>query len=488
VLKRVENNSIGGDMSTALQHHEALSYCVYVKSTLPEKVSFKLPKEPFVYRKTCDNEDVAEHFVKYIQKIALHVREIYARYDPMTPLTEEQIKTYNESKICYLCQNEFSKKNYKCRDHYHLPLDGEFRGAACRICNLNNRKPRVLPILFHSLSSYDSHLICKQLGAVPGGVELIPNTEENYISFTKNISNFKCRFLDSYRFMSSSLVHLACSMEKSNFKDTMKYFPPDKIDYVIRKGVFCYDYVDNLEKLNCTYLPSRDEFYSILNESHISDVDYRHAQKVWDVFECKTLGEYSDLYLKVDVMFLTVIFETFRDECLNTYKLDPGHYFTIPGLSWDAALKYTNVTLELIKGYDMMMIESGIRDIITQCSKRYAKANNPLIADYDSDKQTSYIAYLDSNNLYGHSQSEALPVGEFEWVDELESIGDIRNLDENSEYGHILEVDVEYPKHLHEVHKCFPFLAEKQVPPGSTYPKLLTTLNNKTKLLFITEH
>jgi hypothetical protein len=204
VLKRVENNSIRGEMSTSLQQYEALSYCLYVKSTQPEKVSFKLPKEPFVYRKTCDNEDVAEHFEKYIQKIALDVREIYERYDPMTPLTEEQIKTYNESKICYLCQNEFSKKNYKCRDHNHL--DGEYRGAACRICNLNNRKPRVLPICFHSLSSYDSHLICKQLSPVPGGVELIPNTEENYISFTKNISNNKCRFLDSYRFMSSSLA------------------------------------------------------------------------------------------------------------------------------------------------------------------------------------------------------------------------------------------------------------------------------------------
>jgi hypothetical protein len=282
------------------------------------------------------------------------------------------------------------------------------------------------------------------LGAVPGGVELIPKTEENYMSFTKHISNIKCRFLDSYRFMSSSLAHLAASMEKSNFKETMEHFPPDMIDYVIRKGVFCYDFVDSLEKLNCAHLLTRDEFYSMLNESHISDDDYRHAQKVWDVFECKTLGEYNDLYLKVDVLLLADIFVTFRDECLNTYKLDPCHYFTIPGLSWDAALKYTNVTLELITDYDMlMMIESGIRGGITQCSKRHAKANNPLITDYDSEKQTSYIAYLDSNNLYGPSQSEALPLGEFEWVEDVESIGDIRNLDDNSEYGYILEVDVE---------------------------------------------
>jgi hypothetical protein len=251
---------------------------------------------------------------------------------------------------------------------------------------------------------------------------------------------------------------------------------------VICKGVFCYDFVDSLEKLNSAHLPTRDEFYSMLNESHISDDDYRHAQKLWDVFECKTIGEYSDLYLKVDVLLLADIFESFRDECLNTYKLDPCHYFTIPGLPWDAALKYTKVTLELITDYDMLkMIESGIRRGITQCSKRHAKANNPLISDYDAEKQTSHIAYLDSNNLYSHSQSETLPVGEFEWVEDVESIGDIRNLDDNSEYGYILELDVEYPKHLHELHKCFIFLAEKQVPPGSTYPKLLTTLNNKIK-------
>jgi hypothetical protein len=129
------------------QHHEALTYCVYVKSTLPDKVTFKLPKEPFIYRKTCDNEDVAQHFVKLIQKIALDVREIYARYDPMVPLTEEQNKTHKEAKTCYLCKNEFSKKNFKCRDHNQL--DEEYRGAACRICNLNNRKPRVLPIFIH---------------------------------------------------------------------------------------------------------------------------------------------------------------------------------------------------------------------------------------------------------------------------------------------------------------------------------------------------
>jgi hypothetical protein len=133
--------------------------------------------------------------------------------------------------------------------------------------------------------------------------------------------------------MVSSLAHLAGSMEKRNFKEIMKHFPPDKIDFVIRKGVFCYDFVDSLDKLNCTHLPSRDEFYSMLNEFHISDEDYRHAQKVWDVFKCKSLGEFSDLYLKDDVLLLAYIFETFRDECLNTYKLEPCHYFTITGIS-----------------------------------------------------------------------------------------------------------------------------------------------------------
>ena len=120
----------------------------------------------------------------------------------------------------------------------------------------------------------------------------------------------------------------------------------EKFQLLRRKGVFPYDYLDSAEKLNIQELPSKDEFYSKLNSSHISDEDYQHAKNVWKAFNTSNLGEYSYLYLKTDVLLLVEVFENFRNSCLNAYGLDPAHYYTTPGLTWDAMLKYTKIQLE----------------------------------------------------------------------------------------------------------------------------------------------
>ena len=102
------------------------------------------------------------------------------------------------------------------------------------------------------------------------------------------------------------------------------------------------------------------------------------------LFQCNTLGDYHDIYIKTDVLILADVFENFRILCLETYKLDPAHYFTSPGLSWDAMLKYTKVNLQLIEDVDMyLMIESGLRDGISMISNKYAKANNLYVEDYN---------------------------------------------------------------------------------------------------------
>jgi hypothetical protein len=368
----------------------------------------------------------------------------------------------------------------RCRDHDHLT--GLYRGAACRKCNLNNRKPRILPIFFHNLSGYDAHHIVRKLSVVPGEVDVIPNTSENYISFTKKVGNISCRFLDSFRFMSTGLSKLADNLPRDGFKETSKFFKKEQLDLVVRKGIFCYDFVDSLEKLNYTSLPTRDEFYSMLTESHVTDADYKHAEKIWEIFKCKNLGEYSDIYLKCDVLILSDVFECFRNLCLKNYELDPCYYFTAAGYSWDAALKETGVTLELFTDYDMLLfVEAGIRGGISQVIKRHAKANNPYLSDYDSEEPESYIFYTDCNNLYGAAQSDFLPYGGFEWIldpVELAKI-DIENLKDDGEIGYFFEVDVEYPNDLHDKHSDLPFLAESMCPPGSTHKKLLTTLYGK---------
>ena len=168
-----------------------------------------------------------------------------------------------------------------------------------------------------------------------------------------------------------------------------------------RKGVYPYDYMDSFEKFNKTELPTKEEFYSILSGEHITDEDYQHAKNVWNTFNLKSMGEYHNLYLKSDILLLADVFENFRKTCLQYYKLDPCHYFTSPGLSWDAMLKMTNIKLELMTDIDMFQfIEKGMRGGISLHSKSIW--NSKIIKymkEYDEKAPSKYIMYLDANNL-----------------------------------------------------------------------------------------
>ena len=133
------------------------------------------------------------------------------------------------------------------------------------------------------------------------------------------------------------------------------------------------------------------------------------------------MGDYHDLYLKTDVLLLADLFEKFISICLDYYELDPCHYFSSPGLSWDAMLKMTAIELELISDIDMhLFIEQGMRGSISCIAKRYSKGNNKHMECYDSIKESKYIAYLDANDLYGWAMGHYLPYSEFEWLNQKE--------------------------------------------------------------------
>ena len=180
-------------------------------------------------------------------------------------------------------------------------------------------------------------------------MSILPQTKEKYISFTKYVegTDINLRFIDSFRFLPSSLDKLSSYLEKLDMLENIFQhddgFSAQQIDLLKRKGVFPYDYVSSFIKLKEGKLPCKADFYSSLYESDISDEDYIHAAKVWQDFNVKTLGQYSDLYLKTDILLLAEVFENFRLNCLEAYGLDPAHYYTTPGLTWDAMLKYTKV-------------------------------------------------------------------------------------------------------------------------------------------------
>ncbi|KAJ4432649.1 hypothetical protein ANN_21272 [Periplaneta americana] len=289
----------------------------------------------------------------------------------MIPLTSEENDAYLKANICHICKKgDFIGDNYKVRDHDHLT--GKFRGAAHNECNLRYQHQHFIPIVLHNLSSYDGHFIVKELGDDDNLIQVLPNMQEKYISFVKNVPcmyrrkrYMQMRFLDSFRFMPSSLAQLA----------------------------------DNLPK----------------------DKGYNHAKSVWETFNIQTLGEYSDLYLKSDTLILTDVFENFREMCLKAYDLDCMYYYTVPGLAYSAMLKLTRVKLQLIKYMTMLLLfEQGIRGGICQCVTCHAIVNDPKSENFDDSKPPSAIYYVDANNLYGFAMSQKLPYGGFAWLTDEE--------------------------------------------------------------------
>ena len=178
--------------------------------------------------------------------------------------------------------------------------------------------------------------------------------------------------------------------------------------------------MDSWERFDETSLPGKKVFYRKLNLVDITDKDHEHAQKVWEVFEIKNLGKYHDLYVQSNTLLLADVFENFRDKCIEIYELDPAHFLSAPGLAWQACLKKTKVELELLTDIDMLlMVEKGIRGGICQAIHRHAKVNNKYMKNYDKDITSSYLAYLDANNLYGWAMSQKLPVNGFKWIKNL---------------------------------------------------------------------
>ena len=420
----------------------------------------------------------------FVERLEHDIRRLYHGYYKFPQkiiYTEADKDTFNKASHCHICEKPLEADTV--RDHCHLT--GKFRGAAHNGCNLHYKVPKYFPVIFHNLSGYDSHLFIKNLGTTRGNISCIPNIEE--MSFTKEIivGTFNkdgkdieikrdIRFIDSFRFMTCELRSLVDNLDE--FPVLSKYFEGRQFELLRRKGVYPYEYMDSLSKLEETQLPPIDRYYSHLTDEGISEEEYEHAKTVWKEFEIGSMREYHDLYLLSDVLLLADVFENFRNVCLKNYKLDAAWYYTAPGLAWDAALKITGVELELLTDPDMLlMIEKGIRGGISMISQRHGKANNKYMGEeYDPSQPSKYnfITYLDANNLYGWAMIKSHPIGNFMWMKNLNNWRNRSCI--------ILEVDLEYPKELHDLHNEYPVAPESL--NVKHVDKLIPNLMNKESI------
>ena len=519
ITEKISNHQQNNDKSytEAYQKHIDCGFGYKVVCCYDDKYTQPLK----IYR----GEKAVYTFLEYMLDEVKYCKNIIKKeFNKPLRMTKEDEEKFQKSDECHICSKKFTDEDIKVRDHGHIT--GKYRGSAHQECNLQLRvdvEKIKIPVIFHNLRGYDSHFIMQEIGQIVKDYEYtnkngkkcqmninaIPNNMEKYMAFM--LGNH-LTFIDSFQFMGSSLENLVSNITKCgkcetckpddcmklniNYKnktlqhktsipcgecqncknidkdcispnyDKLKYtsqiFKDKKLDLMARKGVYPYDYMDSFEKFNSP-LPTKEDFYSILNNKDISKEDNQHVKNVWNKFNLKNMGEYHDLYLKSDILLLVDVFENFRKTCLEYYKLDPCHYFTSPGLSWDAMLKMTDIKLELITDIDMFQfIEKGMRGGISYIANRYGKANNKYMKDYKKDEPSKYIMYLDANNLYGWAMSQYLPTGGFRWMTQkqIDKI-DLNKYNEESKKGLILEVDLKYPKDLHDLHNDYPLAPEK---------------------------
>ena len=472
---------------------------------LNDKVVNKYSKPVQIYR----GENAVYKFMEnMLEEVNWCKSKMKKHFNKPLKMTKENETDFQKATKCHICDIKYANKDVRVRDHCHIT--GKYRGSAHQDCNLKLQiKPETIkiPVIFHNLRGYDSHFIMQQIGQIAKehtytnkksekvemNINCIPNNMEKYMAFM--LGNHLV-FLDSFQFMSSSLDNLVKNLPDEAFNYTKQEFKKEQFNLMKQKGIYPYDHMDSFDRFNETKLPVQQHFYSILNNKHISDEQYKHAQNVWDTFNLKTMGDYHDLYLKSDILLLADVFENFRKTCLQYYKLDPCHYFSSPGLSWDAMLKMTDIKLELITDIDMyQFIEKGMRGGISYIANRYGKANNKYMKNYDEKAPSKYIMYLDANNLYGWAMSQALPTGNFKWLSPKQ-IEKINLYTDDSKKGLILEVDFEYPQELHDLHNDYPLkvkvaqdmlsdyckkIADKFNISSGLVHKLIPTLNDKEK-------
>ena len=467
------------DLSKMVRH----PFCVYADfEALKCKVSSALPNPSVTYRFPVEIHEPVSYTILVIggeDAILFHEHYrgldavdqflITLRYVSETLLKKMHVNKpphvggiYYDPDVCHICKKGFKEKEIKCLEHDHLT--GTVRGMAHQACNINYRNTFFIPVVIHNCRNYDSHFILKKMSKkFAENIQLIPCTVEKFMMFTLD----SLRFIDSFQFLDTSLETLVANLSSSehDFKIFDKFFMKNgDIKHLLkRKGIFPYSYFDSIEKLKEKKLPSQQNFFNVLTNSSISKEDYEHARIVYNSFNCQNLGDYLELYQNNDVVLLAEVFQSFRRMSLENFELDPVYFITSAQLTYNAGLKITKAELDLLKHVDTYLwLENQIRGGICYLSKRYVRANNPLIPDtYNQNELNSYILPLDVTNLYGSVMIQYLPQGNFAWLSE-EEVNAFNVFDYNAESnaGFFVECDIEYPSNIHDLTNELPLAVE----------------------------
>ena len=377
-----EDNSKVGDKTTNIYKQKPVLNGYYIISELEDVLESRYYESPLGF----DNVD---WFVKEVLKLENKMAFYFKETKKDVIMTQEDEEDYKNNNICRFCEKIIESD--KVRDHCHLT--GKYRGPSHNVCkkNVKQKDSNFIPFVFHNFSTYDCHMFLKKLVDLEKEkvkIKIIPKTYEEYISV-----KYGCiRFIDSYRFLSESLDKLVKNLDDIDFKILKKEFP-DKYQYLNKKLAYPYEYfhtiddykkpVDNLKK---------EDFFSKLKNDYPDDDEIKRTKEIIETFNIKDGVELTKLYCKTDVILLADAFEKFVTVSFEEYKINPLYCVSLPGYTYQCALKYTDIKLQTLQDKDLiLLIENNIRGGISSVmGDRYMQS--------DENKK---IIYVNANNLYG---------------------------------------------------------------------------------------
>ena len=398
----------------------------------------------------------------------------------MKKLSIKQQILYDNATRCHICKNRFgTTKNFiEVRDHDHYT--GNYRGATHSIFNLRYFSQTDIPVVFYNGSKYDFNLIITELAnEFRSEMRCIPMTTNNYMSFSipikKTSVNDKCvvynlQFIDSMCFMNESLSNLVDDLsDLYTCKCLDKTNQDIKVTWKEKKVHIHTNIVHNSKEKQI----SEDKICKIAY-SRCKTCNCKNKQQL-DTLINNFPSTYKLCNNNIDKFLLLLRKGTYPYEYMDNWdkfnstmfkriSIRPLVFVSTPGLALEAMLKITNVKLKLLTDVDMvLMVENGIRGGLTQVAHKYASADNKYLPDYNQNLKSTYLQYFDTNNLYGYTMTKKLSLNAFKWSDPIKYTSEfIKNYNDTCDEGYLLELDVEYPKHLHNAHSDLTFLPERR--------------------------